>query len=537
MDRAGRAGRPLSLAPCAAAAACARRAAWTSGAGPVALKVEQILKIVAGRGFRGSDVRVGIVLSRQEPSTPAAGQARAHKPTTNFDKARDYHDMIRVQMMKRILAFWADLCRLGAGVRRSRPPQNYTPPKTPWGEPDLQGIWPLNNLIATPFQRPEKYGNRRFMTDEEYADAQKRAAARNKRFESGAIPQADSGTQVMRLTSLLVDPPDGRFPALTPKGKELYDKMHGSYKPGQKVFDSPDDFDSWDRCITRGMPVSMLPRNYNNGIRIMQSPGYVADRARNGARGPHHSDQRTAGARSGDQRVAGRIARPLGRQHAGGGNDKLQWQDRHDQRRRSRFSAAQPDLGEHANHRAIHAHRRRYDRLPDACRGPGHYRESMGGGVSVEAGRQVSDVRVRLPRREHGDSRLHRNVAFRAGASEGEVGIEGRPMPRAKVTFDTVREIGLALPDVEDSTMHGKLALKVRGKLLACLAIHKSAEPGSLMVRIDLEQREGLLEEAPEIYYVTDHYRHYAAVLVRLARIRADQLRDLLGAVVALRYE
>jgi hypothetical protein len=152
---------------------------------------------------------------------------------------------------------------------------NWMPPKTPWGEPDLQGIWPLNHLIATPFQRPAKYGDRRFMTDEEFAAAQKSAEARNKRFESGPIPQADSGTQVMRLTSLLSYPPDGRFPALTPEGKELYDKMHGSYKPGQTVFDSPADFDSWDRCITRGMPVSMLPRNYNNGIRIVQSPGYV----------------------------------------------------------------------------------------------------------------------------------------------------------------------------------------------------------------------------------------------------------------------
>jgi hypothetical protein len=73
----------------------------------------------------------------------------------------------------------------------------------------------------------------------------------------------------------MIDPPNGRFPALTPRGKELYDQMRGSYKPGQTVFDSPDDFDSWDRCITRGLPVSMLPRNYNNGIRIMQSPGYV----------------------------------------------------------------------------------------------------------------------------------------------------------------------------------------------------------------------------------------------------------------------
>jgi hypothetical protein len=113
------------------------------------------------------------------------------------------------------------------------------------------------------------------MTDEEFAAAQKSAQARNQRFESGAIPQADSGTEVMRLTSLLSDPPNGRFPALTPKGREMYEKMHGSYKPGQTVFDSPDDFDSWDRCITRSMPVSMLPRNYNNGMRIMQSPGYV----------------------------------------------------------------------------------------------------------------------------------------------------------------------------------------------------------------------------------------------------------------------
>jgi hypothetical protein len=153
--------------------------------------------------------------------------------------------------------------------------KNYTPPKTPWGEPDLQGIWPLNHLIATPFQRPTNLGTQRFLTDEEYAAAQKRAEARNKRFESGAIPQADSGTQVMRQTSLLVDPPDGRFPALTPHGKELYEAMHGSYKPGQTVFDTPNDFDEWDRCITRGMPVSMEPRNYNNGIRIMQSPGYV----------------------------------------------------------------------------------------------------------------------------------------------------------------------------------------------------------------------------------------------------------------------
>src|SRR5438128_3831220 len=185
-------------------------------------------------------------------------------------------------MIKRILAIGGIIIGISLTGAAQQPAANktvaskpaWTPPKTPWGEPDLQGIWPLNHLISTPFQRQEKYGDRRFMTDEEFAAAQKSAEARNTRFESGAIPQADSG-QATRLTSLMSEPPNGRFPALTPKGQELYDKMHGSYKPSQTVFDSPEDFDSWDRFITRGMPVSMLPRNYNNGVRIMQSPGYV----------------------------------------------------------------------------------------------------------------------------------------------------------------------------------------------------------------------------------------------------------------------
>jgi len=102
-------------------------------------------------------------------------------------------------------------------------------------------------------------------------------------------------------------------------------------------------------------------------------------------------------------------------------------------------------------------------------------------------------------------------------------------MPGTKVTFDIVREIGLALPQVEEGTMYGSPALKVDGKLLTCLAIHKSAEPQSLAVHIDFDQRAGLLADEPETYYVTDHYVNYPVVLVRLSRIRIDQLRDLLG--------
>jgi hypothetical protein len=152
---------------------------------------------------------------------------------------------------------------------------NYTPPKTPWGEPDLQGMWPLNHLIAVPLQRQVQYGDRLFLTDEELGRAQNSLEARNKRFESAPIQVADTSTKVMRQTSLIVDPPNGRFPELTEYGKKLQADMRSSYKPGQTVFDAIEDFAAWDRCITRGLPVSMLPRNYNNGIRIFQSPGYV----------------------------------------------------------------------------------------------------------------------------------------------------------------------------------------------------------------------------------------------------------------------
>ena len=96
------------------------------------------------------------------------------------------------------------------------------------------------------------------------------------------------------------------------------------------------------------------------------------------------------------------------------------------------------------------------------------------------------------------------------------------------INFDSVREIGLALPGVEESTAYGSPALKVRGKLMACVPSHRSAEPGSLVVRVGFDDRAELLAAAPDVYYVTDHYLGYA-VLVRLSRVTPDVLRDLLG--------
>ena len=102
--------------------------------------------------------------------------------------------------------------------------------------------------------------------------------------------------------------------------------------------------------------------------------------------------------------------------------------------------------------------------------------------------------------------------------------------PRKNIDFRTVRELARALPDVEEVTMHVSPSINVRGKLLACLPVNKQAGPDSLAVRIDFDQRVALLAEAPDVYYVTDHYVPYPMVLVRMSCIKHDALRDLLEA-------
>jgi hypothetical protein len=103
-------------------------------------------------------------------------------------------------------------------------------------------------------------------------------------------------------------------------------------------------------------------------------------------------------------------------------------------------------------------------------------------------------------------------------------------MGTQKDLFRTVARVGLELPGVERAVRYdGTPLLKVAGCFMASLATHPSAEPGTLVVRADLEERHWLLDEAPETYYVTDHYRRYPVVLARLARLDRDALHDLLA--------
>ncbi len=102
-------------------------------------------------------------------------------------------------------------------------------------------------------------------------------------------------------------------------------------------------------------------------------------------------------------------------------------------------------------------------------------------------------------------------------------------MPKNTINFETVRNIGLKLSGVEESTAYGVPALKVNGQLLACVPANRAAEPNSLVIRVDFDDRAELLAGDPDVYYLPDHYVGYTAVLVRLSRVDHDVLRDLLG--------
>jgi hypothetical protein len=101
-------------------------------------------------------------------------------------------------------------------------------------------------------------------------------------------------------------------------------------------------------------------------------------------------------------------------------------------------------------------------------------------------------------------------------------------MRRRASTFDTVRALGLALPGVEEGTAYGSPALKIGGRMFACLAIHRSAEPDTLVVLVGFNQRDEMIAADPDTYYLKDHYRDGPVVLARLSRIHRDALADLL---------
>jgi hypothetical protein len=157
---------------------------------------------------------------------------------------------------------------------------SYQPNKTAWGEPDFSGTWPIDSIASIFFQRQDRYGDRFYLNEEELGERAKQIEGSKARYEEedrqgkigmGHWVESDaSGSQ----TALLVDPPNGKLPAFTPEAEAKYKAGRSSWTPNTN-YDWVSDFDTWDRCVTRGFPASMLPFRYNNGIRVLQSPGYV----------------------------------------------------------------------------------------------------------------------------------------------------------------------------------------------------------------------------------------------------------------------
>jgi hypothetical protein len=162
--------------------------------------------------------------------------------------------------------------------------RGYIVARTPWGDPDLNGIWPSIDMVRVPVQRSPVYGNRLFMTAEEHAALEKREQEQIVRMANDGAGGATGAPghwvewgKTQLQASLLVDPPDGRLPALTPEGQARTAAAPRGTLGGAQL-NSPADFTMWERCISRGALGSTLPVLYNSGIDITQGPGFVAIR-------------------------------------------------------------------------------------------------------------------------------------------------------------------------------------------------------------------------------------------------------------------
>jgi hypothetical protein len=167
-------------------------------------------------------------------------------------------------------------------------------PRTPWGDPDLQGGWTSQSELGVPFERPKEFGTRQELTDEEFAKSSDRLRAErdrdNAEFDletadrsnAGAVGSATSPPphwlergNPSRRTSMVIDPSDGRVPEITADARaRIQRQVRGSF--GNGPWNGPKDFTLYDRCITRGVPGSMFPAVYNANTRIVQGPGFVA---------------------------------------------------------------------------------------------------------------------------------------------------------------------------------------------------------------------------------------------------------------------
>jgi len=168
-------------------------------------------------------------------------------------------------------------------------------PRTPWGDPDIQGIFTTDDELGVPFERPEQFAGRELLTDEEFlqreAQARRQADVDAEEFvvpRPGVGPEGGGGTgppahwiergKPSKRTSIVVDPADGRIPYINDEARQRSTVAVNARTSGRRPFDGPESMDLYDRCITRGFPHVIFPTIYDNPSQIVQGPGFVAIR-------------------------------------------------------------------------------------------------------------------------------------------------------------------------------------------------------------------------------------------------------------------
>jgi hypothetical protein len=152
---------------------------------------------------------------------------------------------------------------------------HWKAPRTAWGHPDLEGIWTTDDMRGVPMSRPQQFGTRIHLTDEEFAArAKQRSTAREIDDARTGTFRNEEGSRDFSYTSMVIDPTDGRVPELTPAGQARR-RSGGQGSFGVGPWEKVQDFSLYDRCITRGAIGSFMPAVYGNGARIVQTPNAV----------------------------------------------------------------------------------------------------------------------------------------------------------------------------------------------------------------------------------------------------------------------
>jgi len=207
-------------------------------------------------------------------------------------------------MTRRLLTLLAGLALTAVGASAQelpapRPSDGFVQPKTPWGDPDIQGFWPGVDMQGVPLQRPARFGARNVLTEEEFAARGREIKAEEEslvaeidvftadvatpcviRCPTSPQPHWQETGKPSRQASLIIDPLDGRQPPLSPDGQARQAGQQAEARKRQdrlqgREADTYLDRSLYDRCITRGVLGSVLPTIYNNGNEIVQAPGYV----------------------------------------------------------------------------------------------------------------------------------------------------------------------------------------------------------------------------------------------------------------------